>query len=341
MLLQIMTIIRKVDQVYPDPVIIRQAADTIKKGGTVVFPTETVYGLGADATADSSVLNIYKAKGRPADNPLIVHFSSIDMMREYVHVSGDIEAIAGRIWPGPVTIIFQSTAKISVVARASLPTVGSRIPANPVALALIAGAGVPIAAPSANLSTRPSIVNSAEAIAELDGKVDMILDAGETFFGIESTVLKWSEKGYEILRPGAIGVEDLEPILGKIIVSEAARAASSVDKPLTPGMKYRHYSPGKTLYRIEDREAFIAYVEGKRRSDMAVICSDEVAAILGIECISVGSERNLYEVARNLFPSFRKLDASAYKNGIIHGFPESGIGLAIMNRIRKASVSLL
>ena len=341
MLSQIMTIIRKVDQVYPDPAVIKQAAAIIQNGGTVVFPTETVYGLGADATTDSSVLNIYKAKGRPADNPLIVHFSSIGVMREYVQVSEDIEAVAGRIWPGPVTIIFQSTERISRFARASLPTVGCRIPANPVALALIDSAGVPIAAPSANLSTKPSIVSSAEAIEELDGRVDMILDAGDTFFGIESTVLKSSIKGYEILRPGAIGVEDLKPILGKIIVSEAARAASSVDKPLTPGMKYRHYSPGKTLYRIENREAFIATVLRERRKDMAVICSDEVAAILGIECISLGSEKNLYEIARNLFPAFRKLDASAYKNGIIHGFPESGIGLAIMNRIRKASLPLL
>jgi|YelNatPaOPRAMG01_1025707.scaffolds.fasta_scaffold00551_14 L-threonylcarbamoyladenylate synthase len=340
MLSQLVTIIRKVDQVYPDPAVIDQAAGIINKGGTVVFPTETVYGLGADATADSSVLNIYRAKARPADNPLIVHFSSLAMMREYVHVTDDIITVAGRIWPGPVSIIFESSPKISRIARASLQTAGSRIPANPVALALIASAGVPIAAPSANISTRPSIVSSSEAIEELDGKVDMILDAGDTFFGIESTVLRKSNEGYEILRPGAFGVEDLEPILGKIIVSEAARAAVSVDKPLTPGMKYRHYSPSKTLFRIEDKEAFIAYVEKNRMNDTALICSEEVAATLGMQFISLGSEKNLYEIARNLFPALRKLDASRYENGIIHGFPESGIGLAIMNRIRKASVSL-
>jgi L-threonylcarbamoyladenylate synthase len=340
MLSQTVTTIRKVDQVYPDPDIIAQASEIIKKGGTVVFPTETVYGLGADATVDSSVLNIFKAKGRPADNPLIVHFSSFAMMREYVHVTDDILPVSERIWPGPVTIIFESSSKISKIARASLPTVGSRIPANPVALALITRAGVPIAAPSANLSTKPSIVSSKEAIEELDGKVDMILDAGETFFGIESTVLRKIEGRYEILRPGAFGVEDLEPILGKIIVSEAARSAISVNKPLTPGMKYRHYSPVKTLHRIEDREAFITYIEQNDMNDTAVICSNEVAIILGIECISLGSEKNLYEIAKNLFPAFRKLDASARKNGIIHGFPETGIGLAIMNRIRKASIPL-
>ncbi|MCL4451047.1 MAG: L-threonylcarbamoyladenylate synthase [Candidatus Thermoplasmatota archaeon] len=338
MLSQTMTEIRKIDQIHPDPVIIDRAASVIKNGGTVVFPTETVYGLGADATTDSSVMKIYKAKGRPPDNPLIVHFSSLEMMRKYVHVTPDIERFASNVWPGPVTFILEATANLSIVARASLPTAGSRIPANPVALALIDRAGVPISAPSANISTRPSIVSSAEAIVELDGKVDMILDAGMTFFGMESTVLRQIEGGYEILRPGAVGVEDLEPILGKIFVSAAARAAETVDKPITPGMKYRHYSPGKTLYRIEDRGAFISYVAENNTADMGIICSDEVASSAGLQCISLGTEKDLYEIAKNLFPAFRKLDSGPYKSGIIHGFPESGIGLAIMNRIRKASV---
>ncbi len=340
MLSQTMTEIRKVDQINPDPAIIARAASVIRNGGTVVFPTETVYGLGADATNDSSVMKIYRAKGRPPDNPLIVHFSSLDMMREYVHVPPDLERFARNIWPGPVTFILESTSKISIVARASLPTAGSRMPANPVALALIESAGVPISAPSANISTRPSIVSSAEAIEELDGKVDMILDAGETFFGMESTVLRQVEGGYEILRPGAVGVEDLEPLLGRIFVSAAARAAESVDKPITPGMKYRHYSPGKTLYRIEDKGAFISYVEEQLPGDMGIICSDEVASSIGLHCITLGTEKDLYEIAKNLFPAFRRLDSGSYKSGIIHGFPESGIGLAIMNRIRKASIPI-
>lgn len=333
-----MTVVRKIDQVNPDPSVIAEAASFIVHGGTVVFPTETVYGLGADATNDSAVLEIFRAKGRPADNPLIVHFSSVDMMREYVHITAEVQAVAGKIWPGPLTIIMESRESISRKARASLPTVGARIPANPVALALISKAQVPIAAPSANISTKPSIVSSSEAIRELDGKVDMILDAGETFFGIESTVIRRFGEGYEILRPGAIGVEELEPLFGKIAVSEAVRGAEEIDKPLTPGMKYRHYSPAKKMYRIEDTATFIAHVTGIDRKSEAVICSDEVANVVHGECINLGSASNLYEIARNLYPSFRKLDSGHYREGIIHGFPETGIGLAIMNRIRKASI---
>ncbi len=333
-----MTVIRKVDQVNPDPSVIAEAAAIIVHGGTVVFPTETVYGLGADATNNSAVLGIYRAKGRPPDNPLIVHFSSIEMMHKHVHVTRDVQAVQGKIWPGPLTIIMKSRESISKSARASLPTVGARIPANPLALALIAKSRVPIAAPSANMSTKPSIVSSSEAIHELDGKVDLILDAGETFFGIESTVIRKIEGGYEILRPGAIGVEELEPLIGKIVVSDAARGWKDVDTPITPGMKYRHYSPVKQMYRIEDTGKFIRHVKEADRKRVGVICSAEVSEAVQGDCINLGSTTNLYEIARNLYPSFRKLDAGNYEEGIIHGFPETGIGLAIMNRIRKASI---
>lgn len=332
-----MTIIRKVDQLNPDPSIVDEAAEIIRSGGTVVFPTETVYGLGADATNGAACTKIYNAKGRPPDNPLIIHFASVEMARNYAEIRPRIRRAADTLWPGPITFIVKSRPNISPVARASLGTVGVRIPANPLALQLIKKAKRPIAAPSANISTRPSIVTSEDAIRELSGIVDVILDAGETFFGIESTVVQLVNDGFNVLRPGALSVEDLVPILGKAHL-DSRRGEN--DPPITPGMKYLHYAPRKKLFRIEDRSKLIEYATNNMPEDQVLICSDEVAQEVGREAISLGSENDIYEIARNLFRSFRKLDDSTYSTGLIQCFEEKKIGLAIMNRIRKASFLL-
>lgn len=332
-----MTIIRKVDQLNPDPSIIDEAAEIIRSGGTVVFPTETVYGLGADATNGAACTKIYNAKGRPPDNPLIVHFASVDMARNYAEIRPRIRRAADVLWPGPLTFIVKSKPGISTVARASLPTVGVRIPANPLALALIEKAKRPIAAPSANISTRPSIVTSDDAIRELSGVVDEILDAGDTFFGIESTVIQLINDGFNVLRPGALSIEDLVPVLGKAHFPSGVKES---EPPVTPGMKYLHYSPRKKLFRIEDRDKLIDYARTSMPEEQVLLCSEEVARDAGRECISLGSETDIYEIARNLFRSFRKLDDSTFSSGVIQCFDEKQIGLAIMNRIRKASVLL-
>lgn len=329
-----MTVIRKVDQLHPDPSVVDEAAEIIRSGGTVVFPTETVYGLGADATNGAACTKIYNAKGRPPDNPLIIHFESVDMARNYAEIGPRIRRAADTLWPGPLTFIVKSKPIISTVARASLPTVGVRIPANPLALELIKKSGRPIAAPSANISTRPSIVSSDDAIREFSGIVDLVLDAGETFFGIESTVVQLVSDGFNVLRPGALSVEDLVPVLGK---AHFDNKLSESDPPITPGMKYLHYAPRKKLFRIEDRSKLIEYAKNSRPEDQILICSDEVAREVGGKYMSLGSEKDIYEIARNLFKSFRKLDDSTYSTGVIQCFEEKKIGLAVMNRIRKAS----
>lgn len=332
-----MTLILRMDPLRPDLDGIAEAARIIKNGGTVVFPTETVYGLGADATSDEACKSIFAAKGRPADNPLIVHFSEIDALKEYANVPVEMLPALNRMWPGPVSFVFKSSDRISRVARAGLDTVAVRIPAHPVALSLIRTSGVPIAAPSANLSGRPSIVSGKTAIEDLDGRVDAIIDAGDSFFGIESTVLARMNGFFELLRPGSLDPDQISTILGEIKISPAARGLSEMKRPLTPGMKYLHYSPRKELLRIEESGKFVDYVNTKAELDTMIICSHEIGKRIQRDYHSLGSDRNPYDIARNLFPSFRALDESKFARGIIHSFKEEGIGLAIMNRIRKAS----
>lgn len=332
-----MTLILPMDPLRPDHTRLEEAARIIRSGGTVVFPTETVYGLGADATSDRACKSIFEAKGRPADNPLIVHFSSIDEVRSYADVPDEMIKPLERFWPGPVSFVFTSSGRICRVARADLDTVAVRIPAHPVALALIQMSGVPIAAPSANLSGRPSIVSGKTAIQDLDGRVDAIIDAGNSFFGLESTVLVRRKDYYELLRPGSLDPDQISKILGRIEVSPAARGLIETERPLTPGMKYLHYSPKKELFRIEDIDEFVDYVNNVAGPRTMIICSLEVGKRIHRETHSLGSEKNPYDIARNLFPSFRALDEMDYASGIIHSFREEGIGLAIMNRIRKAS----
>ncbi len=332
-----MTLILRMDPLRPDLKAITEAARIIREDGTVVFPTETVYGLGANATSDGACRSIFTAKGRPGDNPLIVHFPDVESVKSYAEVPFDMVHSLNRFWPGPVSFILRSSDRISPVARAGLDTVAVRVPAHPVALSLIQMSGVPIAAPSANLSGRPSIVSGETAIEELDGRVDAIIDAGNSFFGIESTVLARTDGFFEILRPGSLDPEQISSILGRIEISEAARGLVETERPLTPGMKYLHYSPRKDLSRIEDLRSFVYYANNQADMDTMIICSAEVGKKIRREYHSLGSEENPYDIARNLFPSFRALDESRYRSGIIHSFREEGIGLAIMNRIRKAS----
>ena len=332
------TRILKVDQVNPEPDAIRQAADVIRKGGTVVFPTETVYGLGANALSGTACRKIFEAKERPPDNPLIVHIADISQLEKVARDIPDVVMNALEyIWPGPVTLLLKKARNVPDEVTAGLDSVAVRMPANPLALMLIRESGVPIAAPSANIATRPSIVDSREAIKELTGRVDMILDSGKTFFGIESTILDARGRPAELLRPGAYTVEDLEKFFGKILIGDTARGIAESEIAITPGMKYRHYSPETRLFMVDDRNLFTRIMQSSFSTRISPICSSEIASIISVESISLGTESNLYEVASNLFQSLRKLDASGKEIGIIQSFEERGIGMAIMNRIRKAS----
>lgn len=326
-----------VDQIHPDMNVIRKAAEVIRNQGTVVFPTETVYGLGANAFSDEACRKIFSAKERPQDNPLIVHISSFSQLNEVaVDVPESIIETMKTLWPGPITILLKKSKKVPDVVTAGLDTVAVRMPGNPVALLLMKESGVPIAAPSANIATKPSIVDSETAIKDLSGRVDMILDGGKTFFGIESTIINVLSRPVELLRPGAFEVEELEKYFGKITVSDTARGLKQAEIAITPGMRYRHYSPEKKLFLAENDEVVLEVLSSNISEEVIPICDSKMAERIDKEKIILGKAGDLYEIASNLFLAFRKLDESEKKYGIIQKFEERGIGLAIMNRIRKA-----
>ncbi len=340
-----MTEVIRINPINPQAERIKKAAKVIKAGGTVAFPTETVYGIGANAFDQKACMSIFRIKGRPADNPLIVHICSIRQLHDVAEgISGSVLKSARIVWPGPVTLILKKNARISKAATAGLKTVAVRMPAHPIALRLIEASGVPIAAPSANLSTRPSPTRAEHVVQDLDGKADLIIDGGDTEFGVESTIIDMTRRPFVLLRPGAFTVEELERHLGKIRVPKGINRQHK-GAVIAPGMKYRHYAPRTRLVAIDGRQLLL---EGAKRLSkdwkIAVLCSDEMAKSLklrNVKAIRLGSEKSPYEIAKNLFDSFRLLDRTGARMGLIQTFPERGIGLAIMNRITKASYACL
>ncbi len=334
-----MTTVVKTDPAKPSDASIEAAAEVIRNGGLVVFPTETVYGLGANAYSSEACLKIFSAKERPPDNPLIVHISDIGMLKEVAgNVSREMLCKLEKVWPGPVTILLPKSKEIPDTVTGGSTLVAVRMPDNILSLELIRKAGVPIAAPSANISTRPSITDSKHAIEELDGRVDFIFDCGPTVQGIESTIIDVSGGECTLLRAGAKPVEELENIFGPIRLTDFSRGLLESTVPLAPGMKYRHYSPRKKLY-LASSEPFIREVSGRNEflGKILIIGSEETCSKSRLQCISLGNENNLDEVARNLFSALREFDKTQCDIGIIQPFGEKGKGLAVMNRIRKAS----
>lgn len=320
----------RVDPIHPNQDIIESAAAIIRRGGLVAFPTETVYGLGANAFDDTACTKIFLAKQREQDNPLIVHISELDQLDELTYgLKNSIQEKMKRIWPGPLTLILKNR-DVGNVATAGLETVAVRMPAHRVPLSLISKSGLPIAAPSANKSGRPSPVRAEEVFEDVGAKTDLILDGGPSFFGVESTVVKFETDKILILRPGAFSAEELREIFElKVEVSKGTGG-----QPISPGMKYRHYAPEKDLLIGTSEESIKRFCE---QNNALFIGSAELAKNINSESIVLGSRKDLYEVARNLFPSFRQLDRSKYSVGVIESFEEKGIGLAIMNRIEKAT----
>jgi L-threonylcarbamoyladenylate synthase len=304
----------------------------IQEGHLVIFPTETVYGLGADATSDIACKRIYEAKGRPGDNPLIVHFSSIEEIKKYCYweeitKNEELE----KLWPGPLTVIVRKKSKICNTASANLQTVGVRIPDCNFTRELIARSGVPLAAPSANTSGKPSATKAEHVIDELGGKVDVIFFGEQSKYGIESTVIMPNGDDCKILRPGAYAEEEL------LKVFKTVSYPMSGDKVISPGNKYRHYSPEKPLYRANPAD-LIEYAY--KHKDCLPIVSKELAERIDMEKIILGTLSDPYSISRNLYDSLRSLDASNKSSGIIENFPEVGYFFSIMNRIKKASVEL-
>ena len=336
-----MTKIIRVDPISFEESLLYEAAEAIRRGGLVAFPTETVYGLGADTFNGRACLKIFEVKRRPPDNPLIVHIKDFEQLHS---VAEDVqkEEVLRKVWPGPLTVVLKKKKDVPKEVTAGLDTVAVRMPAHPVALKLIDLSGTPIAAPSANISGRPSPTRGETVVKELNGLVDVIIDAGPTFFGVESTIVDLTKEKPVLLRPGPFTVEELRSVFGEIVVPEEASGSADFDKPLAPGMKYRHYAPSKDLFLLLDNSLVKEVYKVANKRVALLISEEKLEEVKGlkndnVQTIILGTESNLYTVARNLFESLRLIDSMDVTFGIAQSFEERGIGFAIMNRLRKAS----
>ncbi len=322
------------------------AAELIRAGEVVGFPTETVYGLGANALDGKAVLKIFAAKGRPADNPLIVHISALDEIA--LLISGDLPESARRLaaayWPGPMTLILKKSALIPDEVSAGLDTVGIRMPSNPVARALIKASGCPIAAPSANRSGRPSPTCAQDVFEDMDGRVPMILDGGECDIGLESTVISLADERARILRPGGITPEMIERVLGGVDVDPTAlKPLAEGQIARSPGMKYRHYAPKGKLILIDGAPENVKaalrarYAEEEARGHKVCLLLPEsmIPDFPNARAYSLGGD--LSEASHRVFAALRQLDRDEIEVAFCQTFDTRGIGLALMNRLDRAA----
>ena len=322
---------------------IKNASKIIKDGGIVLFPTETVYGIGANAFNDEAVKKIFVAKGRAQDNPLILHISDIDMLNDIAEDITDLEySLMDAFWPGPFTIILKKKNGIASVATCNGDTVGVRMPSNKIAHDLIKESGVPIAAPSANISGRPSGTNIKDIINELENRVDYVIDGGETDIGLESTVVRVVDNEVKILRPGKITKEDIESIISKVTIDKNVMGEiSNGEKVLSPGMKYKHYAPktkARLVYSDDNNKMINTILEIASKEEKVIILSftEDLKYYDNYKCLDIGSRNNLDEVSHKLFSLLRKIDDMDASLAIIEGLPLKGLGLAIMNRLIRA-----
>jgi L-threonylcarbamoyladenylate synthase len=342
-----------VDPDRPDPEVIARAAAIIRAGGLVAFPTETVYGLGANGLDPAAVRRIFEAKRRSLDDPVILHLASAENVDCIVSgVSASADALAARFWPGPLTLVLPKRDVVPDVATAGLPSVAVRVPSHPVAQALILAAGVPVAAPSANLFMRTSATTAQHVFDDLGERVDLILDGGPTPFGIESTVVSATDAEVRLLRPGAVTPEALADALATLdpplplALGPAGRAAS-------PGLMAKHYSPSATLFLIDGGDAAVrrelragaARALAAGRHPGLLLADEDVAELADLagtsgdrlRIMAVGSLHDLKVVARRLFAALRELDAAGCDVIYARSFGTSGLGLAIMDRLTRAA----
>lgn len=323
---------------------LKRAGQCIKDGGLVAFPTETVYGLGGDGLNEVAAKNIYLAKGRPSDNPLILHINDQKMLGRIVsEVTSMAKKIMTAFCPGPITIILPKSNIVPKAVTGGLDTIAVRMPDNDIARALIKYADTPIAAPSANISGRPSPTTAQAVYKDLQSRIDMVLDGGACQFGVESTIVDCTEDVPIILRPGAITKEMLEEIFPVVKIDKAIVGANVV--PKAPGMKYKHYAPKVDMILIEGdnkkmsssiKEILHKYEnEGKK---VGLLVSDEVANELNHQnTFSYGSQENLAQIASEIYEGLRYFDDKDVDIILAQGTTDKGIGLAIMNRLHKAS----
>ena len=327
---------------------LEQAAQILRNGGTVIFPTETVYGLGANGLSEEAVRSIYTAKGRPSDNPIILHIASWDQLSDIVsEIPEEAEKLAKAFWPGPLTMIFHKNPSVPDAVTGGLQTVAVRLPEHAVARRLIALAGVPVAAPSANLSGKPSPTCSEHVIHDMDGRVDCILCGESCSGGVESTVIDLTVLPPVVLRPGGVSLEDLEKVIPGVHLDPGLIASNENIAPKSPGMKYTHYAPNApmTLYMGPPEQvgpamkaaAEAAISEGKRTAVLAVVEHRELFKDMDVVFYDLGSEKNPQEAAKLLFNRLRACNAAQVDVILAEGVSEHGVGRAVMNRLRKAA----
>ncbi len=316
------------------------ASKLLLAGELVAIPTETVYGLAANAYDGEAVKNIFKVKGRPQDNPLIVHISDYIMLNDVATgVSDAALRLAKEFWPGPLTLVLKKTEAVSEVVTCGMDTVAVRMPSNPVAAAIIKAAGVPLAAPSANLSGRPSPTTAQHCVDDLSGKVPLIVDGGHCDVGVESTVLSMVGEHPVLLRPGIISIEEIRKIAPDAQVSHAVvEELKEGEAALSPGMKYKHYSPKADVVMVEGSlEAFAEYVGARAANGVFAMCFDGEEESIGVPSISYGAKGNGESQAKRLFSVLRAVDAIGAERVYVRAPEDDGVSLAVFNRLIRAA----
>ena len=327
---------------------LREAAVCLQTGGLVAFPTETVYGLGGNAFDETAAARIYAAKGRPSDNPLIVHIADLGALTELAsEVPEAAYRLAEAFWPGPLTMILKKSEKVPYGTTGGLETVGIRMPSDAIAATLIRESGLYVAAPSANASGRPSTTKAEHVIEDLNGKIDMILDGGASTIGLESTIVDLTSETPLILRPGYITREQIEAVLGAAEYDHAVleRKKNTTIVAKAPGMKYKHYAPKAELHIIEGaEETVIAYInEAAKQAEAAgkqvgILAAEETKHFYKTGLVkSIGSRKKEEEITAHLFATLREFDETGVELIFSEGFSENRLGQAIMNRLLKAA----
>ena len=336
-----------VDAAQPDPTAMNQAGATLQRGGLVAFPTETVYGLGANALDATAVARIYAAKGRPANNPLIVHIDSPAQLTEVaVNVPDLAWRLAEHFWPGPLTLVLKRHPNIPDNVSMGRDTVAVRLPSHPVAQALIAAAGVPVVAPSANRFTRPSATTAQHVLADLEGRIDIILDGGPTPIGLESTVLDVTTSPPVVLRPGGTTLEALQQVVPDVQQAQAQVAmADEAARPASPGMLVKHYSPeAEVLLFAGPAAAVIARMQAEAQTRttagqrVGVLATDEDAALFDDVAIeTLGPACDLEQIGQRLFSALRTLDERGVEVILVRQVDPAGLGVTINDRLLRAA----
>lgn len=335
------TVILRIDPKVPEPRLIRQAAAYLQQDELVAFPTETVYGLGANALSSKAIRKIFKAKGRPSDNPLIIHIADKKQLNALVKsIPPAAEKLIGKFWPGPLTIVLEKSNAVPREISAGLNTVAIRLPKHKIARELIRRCGFPLAAPSANCSGKPSPTDAAHVIHDLKNRIACVIDGGPTPVGLESTVIDLTRKVPVILRPGKITQNEIRKIIGNVTLHPIVRSNRKIVSARSPGMKYRHYAPKAKLIiirgnseAVEKRIRSIVYSSAIK--NIAVLVTDRHRFFANVYNVYIGSSPQ--QISKNLFRVLRHMDDKKMELILIESLPENGLGLAVMNRLKKAA----